>query len=322
MNILITGGAGYIGSHMVRVASDKGHAVTVLDNLVGGFRDAVDTRAEFVLGDIADRALLDRLLSRKFDGVMHFASFIQVGESVVDPRKYYHNNVINSHCLMDALVANGINNLIFSSSAAVFGNPLYSPIDELHPLLPINPYGRSKLMVEQMLSDYDVAYGLNSVCLRYFNAAGAMPDGSLGERHDPETHLIPLVLQVASGRRQEIHVYGNDYDTPDGTCIRDYIHVVDLCDAHMLALDWLMAGKGSAVFNLGNDRGYSVSEVIDVAASVTQRKINSKMAPRRAGDPSRLIADSAKSRSELGWNPKYSELDMIIKDAWRWHSRV
>lgn len=320
MKLLIVGGAGYIGSHMVKMLLDAGHQVTTLDNLSTGHRDAV-LGGEFIRGDLGDRAVLDTLFStQRFDGVMHFAAYIQVGESVHQPAKYYHNNFVNTLTLLDAMIAHKLNNFIFSSTAAVFGEPHYVPIDEQHPEHPINPYGRSKHMVEQALADYDHAYGLKSVCLRYFNAAGADPSGLLGERHDPETHLIPLVLQAASGRRDAIHVYGTDYDTADGTCMRDYIHIVDLCQAHLLALDALRAHGHSARYNLGNGNGFSVHEVIETARRVTGRPINAIHAPRRSGDPARLVADAQLARRVLGWNPRHAALETIIEHAWRWES--
>lgn len=319
--ILVVGGAGYIGSHMVWLLGQKGADVVVLDNLSSGHRDAV-LHGEFVHGDLSDRLLLDELFKKnRFDAVMHFASFIQVGESVKSPAKYYQNNVVNTLNLLNAMVAHNVGRFIFSSTAAIFGTPEYTPIDEVHPKQPINPYGCSKLMIEQILADYDLAYGLKSVCLRYFNAAGAHPDGILGERHDPETHLIPLVLQAASGRRATISVFGQDYDTPDGTCIRDYIHVLDLADAHWLALEYLVAGGNSSAFNLGNGNGYSVAEVISVAESVTGRHINVVPEPRRAGDPPRLVANADKARLELKWNPQKAELRDLLKDAWNWEQR-
>lgn len=320
MNVLIVGGAGYIGSHMVKMLGQRGCSVTTLDDLSSGHRDAV-LCGDFVLGDMADRSVLDAVLSRGFDAVMHFASFIQVGESVQQPAKYYQNNVVNTLGLLDAMRAHGVSRFIFSSTAASFGEPQYSPIDEQHPQQPINPYGRTKLMVEQALADYDRAYGLKSVCLRYFNAAGADPEGQLGERHEPETHLIPLVLQAASGRRPHIGVFGRDYDTPDGTCIRDYIHIEDLCSAHWLALQSLMGGAGSQAYNLGNGHGFSVQEVIDTAERVTGRKVPVVNEPRRAGDPARLVADASLVRQQLGWQPKFADLDTIVAHAWAWESR-
>jgi UDP-glucose 4-epimerase len=264
MKILVVGGAGYIGSHMVKMLGQQCCTVTTLDDLSSGHLDAV-LCGEFVQGNFGDRAVLEAVLSRGFDAVMHFASFIQVGESVQHPDKYYRNNVSYTLGLLDAMRAHGVNKFIFSSTAATFGEPQYTPIDERHPQQPINPYGRTKLMVEQALADYERAYGFKSVCLRYFNAAGADPEGQLGERHDPETHLIPLVLQAASGKRPSIYVFGCDYDTPDGTCIRDYIHIQDLCSAHWLALQSLTHGAESQSYNLGNGNGFSVQEVIDTA---------------------------------------------------------
>lgn len=321
-NILVVGGAGYIGSHMVWLLGQQGVQVVTLDNLSAGHRDAV-LHGELRVGDMADRALLDEVLSeRPFDAVMHFASFIQVGESVTDPAKYYQNNVANTLTLLGAMREHGVKHFVFSSTAAVFGNPIYSPIDEQHPQNPINPYGRSKWMIEQVLADYDRAYGLKSVCLRYFNAAGAHPDGLLGERHEPETHLVPLVLQAAAGRRPHITVFGRDYDTPDGTCVRDYIHVMDLAQAHWLALRYLAQGGATSVFNLGNGNGYSVQEVVDTASRVTGRAIAVQEGPRRAGDPARLVADAALARQVLGWQPQYNDLGTIIQDAWQWECRV
>jgi UDP-glucose 4-epimerase len=316
--ILVVGGGGYIGSHMVKMLARAGHDVTTLDSFCTGYREAV-IAGRLAEGDLADADFLDRTLGAgHFDGVMHFASFIQVGESVREPAKYYRNNVANTLNLLDAMVAHGVKAFIFSSTAAVFGEPQYVPIDEAHPKAPINPYGASKLMVERILADFDVAYGLRSVALRYFNAAGADPDGELGERHEPETHLIPLVLQAAAGRRPAIHVFGTDYDTPDGTCIRDYIHIQDLCAAHLAAFDRLESGGGSAAFNLGNGTGFSVREVIAAAERVTRRIIPVEYGARRAGDPARLVADSSAARAALGWTAVYPDLDSIVAHAWRW----
>jgi len=320
-DILVIGGAGYIGSHMVKLLLRSGYRVTVLDDLSGGFRDAVP-EGLLVQGSIADKALLQGLFgARDFAAVMHFASFIQVGESMVDPAKYYANNVAATLALLDAMREAGVDKFIFSSTAAIYGDPEYSPIDELHPKQPINPYGRSKWMMEQVLDDYGSAYDFKSVCLRYFNAAGADPEGALGERHQPETHLIPLILQAASGRRAAISVFGSDYDTPDGTCIRDYIHVSDLCDAHLLALRHLLDGKGNLRLNLGNGQGFSVSEVIAAVQRVTGREFMVKHEPRRAGDPPRLVADARQARALLGWQPCFAELDRIITDAWQWEQQ-
>lgn len=320
LRVLVVGGAGYIGSHMVKMLGQQGCRVTTLDDLSSGHRDAV-LCGDFVQGNFGDRAVLDAVLSQGFDAVMHFASFIQVGESVQQPDKYYRNNVIYTLGLLDAMRAHGVNKFIFSSTAATFGEPQYTPIDERHPQQPINPYGRTKLMVEQALADYDKAYGFKSVCLRYFNAAGADPQGQLGERHDPETHLIPLILQAASGRRPHISVFGQDYDTPDGTCIRDYIHINDLCSAHWLALQSLMSGQSSQAYNLGNGNGFSVQEVIDAAKQVTGRNIPVQHAPRRAGDPARLVADATQARQKLGWQPQYADLATIVLHAWAWEQK-
>ncbi len=316
MKILVVGGAGYIGSHMVLTLGAQGHEVVVLDDLSAGHRDAV-LHGEFVEGSIADVALLDRLFdAHRFDGVMHFASFIQVGESMLDPARYYRNNFVNTVTLLDAMLRHEVKRFVFSSTAAVYGEPQYVPIDEAHPRKPINPYGCSKWMVEQLLQDYDRAYGLKSVCLRYFNAAGADPRSRIGERHEPESHLIPLVLQAAAGRRPNITVFGTDYDTPDGTCIRDYVHVLDLCDAHLRALDRLVQGAGSDVFNLGNGAGFSIRAVIATAEAVTGRNIPVVEGPRRTGDPARLVAAPDKALNVLGWQPRHQALQSIVRDAW------
>ena len=320
-HILVVGGAGYIGSHMVWLLGQRGARVTVLDNLSTGHRDAV-LCGRLVEGDMADADLLGSLFGQhRFDAVMHFASCIQVGESVVDPAKYYLNNVSNTLVLLGAMRKHGVQHFVFSSTAAVFGEPLYSPIDEQHPRAPINPYGRTKWMIEQALDDYGHAYGLRSVSMRYFNAAGAHPDGLLGERHEPETHLIPLVLQAAAGRRPHITVFGFDYDTPDGTCIRDYIHVMDLAEAHWQALRYLTDGGATRAFNLGNGDGYSVQQVVDTARAVTGRPIAVQSGPRRAGDPARLVANASLARDVLRWRPRHASLQAIVQDAWRWESR-
>lgn len=322
MKILVIGGAGYIGSHMVKMLLSEGHDVLTFDNLSGGHRDAV-LGGEFVLGDLDDQAEIDSVFAEhQPQAVMHFASFIQVGESVRRPDMYYRNNFSNTLNLLDAMVRHDVKHFIFSSTAAVFGEPEYMPIDEAHPTSPVSPYGRSKLMVEQVLADYDHAFGLKSVCLRYFNAAGADPECQLGERHDPETHLLPLILKVASGCRSEIQVFGRDYDTEDGTCIRDYIHIADLCSAHLLALKYLLSGGKSEKFNLGNGKGFSVQEVINAVEKVTGKKIKVVDAPRRAGDPARLVADAARAVEILGWKPVYADLDTIVAHAWAWESRL
>ncbi len=306
---------------MVKVLFDAGHDVVVFDNLITGHRDAV-LDGKFIFGDLADRESLHSLFSQhKFDAVMHFAGYIQVGESVRDPAKYYRNNVTNTQNLLDVMVKTNVRYLIFSSTAAIFGEPCYTPIDENHPKNPINPYGRTKLIVEDMLTDYDLAYGLKSVCLRYFNAAGAHPSGRLGERHFPETHLIPLVLQVASHKLDEIQIFGNDYDTPDGTCIRDYVHVMDLCEAHLLALNYLDLGGESSACNLGNGHGFSVREVVEMAEKITSIPIKVIDRPRRKGDPAILVADSSIAIKKFSWRPRYVELQTIIEHAWEWECR-
>lgn len=316
--ILITGGAGYIGSHMTDLLRQRGHQVVVFDNLQNGFRDAV-LDAKLVVGDLGDEKALERLFTEEqFEAVMHFASFIQVGESVSNPARYYQNNVVNTLNLLATMLKHKVKIIIFSSSAAVYGEPKYTPIDETHPKNPLNPYGRSKFIVEQILPDYDKAYGLRSISLRYFNAAGADPKGRLGERHDPESHLIPLVLQAASGRRDAITVYGEDYPTKDGTCIRDYIHIVDLCEAHLLALNKLLNGGNTNVYNLGNGNGFSILEVIETAKTITNKAIKIIKSSRRAGDPAVLVADATKAKKELGWQPKFPELSTIIEHAWQW----
>lgn len=320
-HILVVGGAGYIGSHMLQRLAMAGWRATTLDDLSGGHADAVRW-GTLVQGDLGDAALLERLFSEhRFDAVMHFASFIEVGASVAQPLRYYRNNVASTLTLLQAMQAHAVHRLVFSSTAATFGQPQYSPIDEAHPQQPINPYGRSKLMVEQILNDCDRAFGLRCVVLRYFNAAGADPNGLLGERHHPESHLIPLVLQVAAGRRAQITVYGQDYDTPDGTCIRDYVHVSDLCQAHWLALGGLLAGGHSQAYNLGNGHGHSVQEVIETAEQVSGRHIAVQSGPRRPGDPARLVADATRACTALGWRPRYGELKQIIAHAWQWEQR-
>lgn len=320
-DILVVGGAGYIGAQMVRRLAQASYRPVVLDDLSGGRRDAVGG-ARLVVADLGDTGALDALMQAfDFAAVMHFASFIQVGESVVAPAKYYDNNVGNTVRLLDAMVRHRIKCFIFSSTAAIFGEPEYVPIDEKHPKAPINPYGRSKLMVEQILADFDRAYGLRSSCLRYFNAAGADPDAFTGECHEPETHLIPLVLQVASGRRAAIAIYGENYETPDGTCIRDYIHVQDLCDAHLLALEALFDGGESTHYNLGNGAGYSILDVIDAAQRVTGSNIARESGPRRPGDPPVLVADATLAHTALRWRPRYADLDTIIRHAWQWEQK-
>ena len=320
MKILVVGGAGYIGSHMVKQLAQSSHDVITLDNLSYGYRDAVKY-GEFIEGDLGDSTILDSIFgSAEIDAVMHFAGFIQVGESVIKPAMYYHNNVVNTLTLLDAMLRHEVKNFIFSSTAAIFGEPEYTPIDEKHRKQPINPYGHSKLMIEQVLEDYDTAYGLRSTCLRYFNAAGADPDGELGERHVPETHLIPLILQAASGRRADIKVFGDDYATEDGTCVRDYIHINDLCEAHSLALQKMINSDRSARYNLGNGQGFSVKQVIDVAREVSGKDFKVTIEPRRAGDPAVLVADATLAKKELDWQPKFADLKDIVKTAWHWET--
>lgn len=319
--ILVVGGAGYIGSHMVKMLLAQGYQVCTVDNLSSGVRDAV-VGGEFHEIDIADTAALDQLFrSYRFDAVMHFASSIVVGESVRNPAKYYRNNVVGALTLLDIMMKHSVKRFIFSSTAAIFGEPEQVPIDEAHPKQPVNPYGASKLMTERMLADFDRAYELKSVCLRYFNACGADPECQIGENHEPETHLIPLLLQVASGQRETMQIFGRDYDTPDGTCIRDYIHVVDLCSAHLAALDHLLKDGDSRAYNLGNGAGFSVLQVLEVVRRVTGIDVVVQDAPRRVGDPARLVADSAKIQRELGWQPRYPELRTIVEHAWAWEQK-
>jgi UDP-glucose-4-epimerase GalE len=316
--ILVTGGAGYIGSHYVLYERSRGNEVVVLDNLIYGHREAV-LDAPLVVGDHGDRALLDQVFKQySVDAVVHFAAFASVGESVAHPERYYHNNVLGTLNVLDAMRDHGVKHFIFSSSCATYGNPQYVPMDEQHPQNPINPYGESKFMCEKMMSAYDHAHGLRFVSLRYFNAAGADPDGRIGESHEPETHIIPIILQVATGRREAVTIFGDDYDTPDGTCIRDYIHILDLAQAHASALDRLRAGGQSGFFNLGTENGFSVRELIDLCEGVTGKPIRIVTGPRRPGDPPRLVASAAKAKSELGWRSRYGDLAETIATAWRW----
>ena len=321
--ILVTGGAGYIGSHAVKALQQADYQVVVLDNLVYGHQDIADRLGvELIIGDTNDRPLLDQLFSdRKISAVMHFAAYAYVGESVTQPDKYYRNNVVGTLTLLEAMVAAKIKSFVFSSTCASYGIPQQIPITEDHPQSPINPYGATKLMVERILQDFDVAYGLKSVIFRYFNAAGADPDGLIGEDHNPETHLIPLVLQTALGKRDAITVYGSDYPTEDGTCIRDYIHVTDLADAHVLGLQYLLNGNQSEIFNLGNGNGFSVQAVIDAAKRITGKSSNVVMGDRRAGDPPALVGSSDKARKILNWQPQYADLNLILQHAWQWHQK-
>ncbi len=320
--ILICGGAGYVGSHMVRALIERGENVIVIDNFRTGYRAAVHPEAILHQGDIRDRAALDAIFSRHpVDAVMHFAASTQVGESVREPLAYFNNNVIGMQILLEAMAFHGVSRLVFSSSAAVYGDPESVPITEDAPFAPTSPYGETKRIMEEMMRWVGPANGISFVSLRYFNVAGAVADGMLGEAHFPESHLIPLILQVPLGQRPHITVFGNDYDTPDGTCIRDYVHVTDLVDAHILALEHLRRGARGDVFNLGNGTGFSVNEVIAAAEKVVGSPIPSVMAERREGDPARLVASSARAESVLGWKPAHSSLENIIATAWNWHSR-
>ncbi|MGB3202587.1 MAG: UDP-glucose 4-epimerase GalE [Nodosilinea sp.] len=322
--ILVTGGAGYIGSHAVMALQQAGYRVLILDNLVYGHRDLVENvlKTELIEGSTLDKALLKSIFGRySISAVMHFSAYAYVGESVSDPAKYYENNVVGTLSLLDAMVEAGIKNFVFSSTCATYGVPQEMPITESHLQNPINPYGATKLMVERILTDYDKAYDLRSVRFRYFNAAGAHPSGLLGEDHDPETHLIPLVLQTALGKRASISIFGTDYPTADGTCVRDYIHVCDLADAHILGLEYLLKGGESNVFNLGNGSGFSVREVIDAAGRVTGKTIPVVEVDRRPGDPPALVGGSDRARTVLGWNPQYADIDTILTHAWAWHQK-
>ena len=317
--ILVTGGAGYIGSHYVDYAASKGDEVLVLDNLVYGHAEAVEGTARLIHGEMGDAQLLDEIfLNNKIEAVVHFAANAYVGESVTNPQKYYRNNTIAALAVLDAMVKHQVSNFIFSSTCATYGNPVYVPMDEAHPQSPINPYGESKLFVEKILKAYDRAYGLKYTALRYFNACGAAEGGRIGESHDPETHLIPLILQAAQGKIPSVKVFGTDYDTPDGTCIRDYIHVTDLAQAHSLAYDRLKSGAESAIYNLGTENGSSVREVIAVCEKVSGKPIPVIEEGRREGDPPRLVASAGKAKSELGWSPQNADLEKIIASAWQW----
>ena len=318
MKILVTGGAGYIGSHVVKALGEKGYDILVVDNLVKGHREAV-LFGELKVADVGDKiAMLEVLDYFRPDAVMHFAAFIEVAESVKNPSKYYENNTVKTLALLEAMIEKGVDKFIFSSTAAVYGNPDRVPIPETESVKPINPYGQSKACVEKILADYSKAYGLSFVSLRYFNAAGADPEGRIGESHNPETHLIPLVLKTAKGERESIKVFGTDYPTPDGTCIRDYIHVDDLAEAHVLALNYLLDGGKSDIFNCGYGHGYSVKEVIDTAKKVTGVDFIVEESDRRPGDPAILVADSSKLKAKLGWKPRFDDLEYIVRTAWNW----
>ena len=318
MAILVTGGAGYIGSVAVEDLRKQNETVVVLDNLIYGHRQAVDSSVPFYEGDIGDKNLIAEILTdHDIEACMHFSAFAFVGESVEKPQIYYQNNFVQTLKLLDALIENNVKKIIFSSTCATYGEPQYVPIDEKHPQSPTSSYGWSKFMVERALADYDAAYDLKYVALRYFNACGAV--GSCGEDHDPETHLIPLILFAAQGKRDSIAIFGDDYPTPDGTAVRDYIHISDLSQAHLLALEHLRKNGASEFINLGNGGGYSVKEVIEAARKITGANIEAKIAPRRAGDPSRMVADATKAREVLGWNPQFPEIEKIIASAWAWH---
>ena len=318
---MVTGGAGYIGSHACKALSRSGYLPVTYDNLVFGHEWAVKW-GPLERGDIADRARLEDVLAcHRPNAIMHFAAFAHVGESVNDPGKYYRNNLVGSLTLLEAARDQAIGRIVFSSTCATYGIPDRIPIDEGVTQDPINPYGASKLMVERVLADFDVAHGLRSIALRYFNASGADPDGEIGEAHDPETHLIPLVLDAASGRRPDVTIFGTDYDTPDGTCIRDYIHVSDLADAHVKALEALEAGAASDVFNLGNGHGFSVHEVIETVERVLDVKVPVRPGERRPGDPARLVSDARKARERLGWEPQFAGIDTIVQTSWAWHQK-
>lgn len=320
--ILVTGGAGYIGSHVALALQERGHLPIIVDNLSHGHREVVERAVgtSIIVADTRDTIAMNRIFAEnRIDAVMHFAAFIEVGESVKDPLSFYDNNVYGTVNLLRCAQSAGIRNFVFSSTCATYGPPQIVPIPEDHPQNPMSPYGQTKLMVERILADCEVAFGLRSVSFRYFNAAGAHPQGGLGEDHAPETHLIPLVLDAALGRRAYVSIFGADYDTPDGTCVRDYIHVSDLADAHVLGVEYLLRGGASTAVNLGNGRGFSVKEVIATVERVTGRKIPVEMAPRRAGDPAVLVGSSNKARQLLGWTPRFPDLETIIAHAWNWH---
>ncbi len=319
--ILVVGGAGYIGSHMVRLLRERGMPHLVFDDFSSGHREAI-ADSPYVKGDLRSARDLNNVLKdHPIDVVMHFAAYISVGESVREPAKYFDNNTTGVVTLLNTMRDHGVDKFVFSSTAAVFGEPNYVPIDEDHPKLPTSPYGESKLMVERILAAYETAYGFRSVCLRYFNAAGADPSAEIGEDHTPEEHLIPLAIQAATGKRPSLKIFGTDYDTPDGTCIRDYVHVCDLAGAHLEAVNHLRLGGVSRQFNLGNGHGFSVREVLDTVSRVTGLEVPAEAADRRPGDPARLIAASDRAREELGWTPEYSSLETIIAHAWAWHHR-
>lgn len=321
MAILVAGGAGYIGSHMVKDLVEHGQEVVVADNLSTGHRDAINPKAKFYEGDIRDRKFLDKIFDNEdIEAVVHFAAFSIVPESMSKPLKYFDNNTGGMITLLEAMRDHNIKYIVFSSTAATYGVPEHMPIKETDPQNPINPYGLSKLMMEKMMHWADEAYGIKFVALRYFNVAGAAPDGTIGEDHGPETHLVPIILQVAQGKRKELSIFGDDYNTPDGTNVRDYVHVMDLADAHILAIKYLEAGNESNAFNLGSSTGFSNKQMLEAAREVTGEPIPAKIAPRRPGDPDSLVAASDKARNVLGWDPKYDDVHDIIATAWKWHS--
>ncbi len=321
MAILVAGGAGYIGSHMVKDLIEHGEDVVVADNLSTGHRAAINPKAKFYEGDIRDRKFLDKVFDNEdITAVVHFAAFSIVPESMSKPLKYFDNNTGGMITLLEAMRDHNIKYIVFSSTAATYGVPEHMPIKETDPQNPINPYGLSKLMMEKMMAWADKAYGIKFVALRYFNVAGAAPDGTIGEDHGPETHLVPIILQVAQGKRKELSIFGDDYNTPDGTNVRDYVHVMDLADAHILAIKYLEAGNKSNAFNLGSSTGFSNKQMLEAAREVTGKPIPAKMAPRRPGDPDSLVAASDKARTILGWKPKYDDVHDIIATAWKWHS--
>ncbi len=321
MAILVLGGAGYIGSHMVYELKDRGYDVVIVDNLQTGFKELIHPEARFYQGDVRDKAFLNNVFDKEeIEGVIHFCANSLVGVSMKEPLEYFDNNVYGMIVLLEVMKDHGVKNIVFSSTAATYGEPKYIPISEDDPTNPTNPYGETKLTMEKIMKWCDQAYGMHYVALRYFNACGAHPNGKIGELHDPETHLIPLILQVPLGKRKELYVFGDDYDTKDGTCIRDYIHVLDLADAHIRALKYLETEKRSNVFNLGNGEGYSVLEIINAAKEVTGRDILYTISPRRAGDPAKLIANNNKAATVLGWTPRYTDVKEIIATAWNFYT--
>lgn len=321
MSILVAGGAGYIGSHMVARLIERGQSVVVVDNLATGHKGAIDPKAKFYEGDVRDRKFLENVFDAEpIEAVVHFAAFSVVPESMEKPLKYFDNNTGGMITLLEVMRDHNVKRIVFSSTAATYGIPTSIPIKETDPQRPINPYGESKLLMEKIMHWTDVAYGIKFVALRYFNVAGAKPDGSIGEDHGPETHLVPIILQVAQGKRDELSIFGDDYDTPDGTNVRDYVHVMDLADAHILALEYLAKGNDSQAFNLGSSTGFSNEQMLVAAREVTGKPVPAKLAPRRPGDPDSLVAASDKARDILGWKPQFDDVHDIIRTAWQWHS--